>query len=120
MITTGTALIRYVQDYNPLDTDFEVNTTQVNLPGRGRKYIKVAISDGTSTEFMIEYTYEALEKLRTAFNAMENVWTGPTVSVGWRTTCVERRYSNSKTLWRAIIAIRTRGHTTTTRNYDGV
>ena len=77
MITTGTALIRYIQDYDPLDTDFEVNTSQVNLPGGGRKYIKVAISDGTSTEFMIEYTYEALEKLRTAFNAMGNVWMGP-------------------------------------------
>ena len=75
MITTGTALIRYLQDYDPLDTDFEVNTTQVNLPGGGRKYVKVAISDGTSTEFMIENTYEALEKLRTAFAAMGNAWT---------------------------------------------
>jgi len=75
MITTGAALIRYVQDYDPLDTDYEVNTTQVNLPGGGRKYVKVAISDGSSTEFLIENTYEALEKLRTAFAAMGNAWT---------------------------------------------
>ena len=52
MITTGAVLIRYIQDFDPLDTDYETNTTQVNLPGGGRKYIKVALSDGSSTEFM--------------------------------------------------------------------
>ena len=77
MITTGTAIIRYVQDYDPSDTHFEVNTTQVNFTGGCRKYIKVAISNGTLKEFMIENTYKALEKLRTVFNAMGNVWTGP-------------------------------------------
>ena len=70
MITTGAALIRYVQDFDPLDTDYETDTTQVDLPGGGRKYIKVTLSDGSSTEFLIEMTYEALEKLRTAFGAM--------------------------------------------------
>ena len=76
MITTGAALIKYVQDFDPLNTDYETNTTQVNVQGGGRKYIKVALSDGSSTEFMIEMTYEALEKLRTAFAAMGNNWSG--------------------------------------------
>ena len=76
MITTGTALIRYVQDFDPLDTDYETNSTQVNMPGGGCKYIKVALSDGSSTEFLIEMTYEALEKPLTASATMGNNWTG--------------------------------------------
>ena len=71
MVTTRTALIHYVQDYDPLGIKYQTNTTQVNLPGCVHKYIKVAHDSGMSTDFLITLMYEALEKCQAVFTTME-------------------------------------------------
>ena len=56
------ALIGYKQDFDPKKS-FETKNYTVTVGGVRNRH-DIAISDGKSTEFMMEYTFKKLENLR--------------------------------------------------------
>jgi len=74
VITSGTALVRYLMDYDPKG-EWDSHSYRVTRAGGGiQSYVRVGYAHGESAEFFFRETLDKLEDVR---NATAGGWLGP-------------------------------------------